>query len=91
MKRKSLKSKSENTIIFHDEDLAQFGDLYFPENKDQIETPKTTLPKKVLIEWENGDSQPAWPISEIEDVYFFDIKKSGCSWASKKICKILEE
>jgi ribosomal protein RSM22 (predicted rRNA methylase) len=34
MRRKSLYPKKESNAVFHDEDLAQFGDLYFPEEKE---------------------------------------------------------
>ena len=36
--RKSLKPKTKKIkSVFHDEDLAQFGDLYFPETKENKE------------------------------------------------------
>jgi hypothetical protein len=49
------------------------------------------LPKLVEIEWENGDVHKAYPIAENNDRYFFDVKESGCYWAWKVMCKIIEE
>ena len=50
MKRKSLYPKKESKVVFHDEDLAQFGDLYFPENETLEEQNINTNKQEILYD-----------------------------------------
>lgn len=49
------------------------------------------MPQLVEIEWENGDVTQGIPQLEFEDHYYFDVKESGCYWAYKVMCKVIED